>query len=370
MLDWIAASWAVVSLFSGVPAARAPLARAEPGGVGASARDGAALARCLAAACLANERLIHTLQYRSTLVFVSGPHPQRRESVEWLDERGRWRSEVTVHTFDGAQGAYAVSKRAILAFDGEQMTTADHGRRSGLVREYQGEMYTWMAVDHAMGWRLDRAGHVRIGELLLDAKDLTLSGYSADGRPILVATVVLRPLVAQIEVELDPERGFAPCRIVVRDRALRVAYDRYVVERMVQLDGVWLPAQIYKESFSFSPGPDDGARLGRAIAEAGLSRESDMFDPAVQAAFGACVRAVFGTDEAPGTPMATPLRVTYEYTAVNAPIPDSVFRYVHPEDYVAFDGFLDTIKDKGSAEWRLQHPPGDVPPGPRPDLRR
>jgi hypothetical protein len=308
-------------------------------------------ARAICTAMLICDLSIRTLEYRQT-VRLDGR--VAFESHGYVDERRRWRCEMTTHFFPAPENGQA-SQTGLFLCDGVRMAVRGQDAGAWVIRADMGERYTYDCAGTLWGRWLDRVGQQRLGELLLSANDLEVSAQPGTHGPVLRGTVVLWPLVALLEVEVDPDHGFMPRRIVVRDRALHVAYYTYRADQFVQMNGCWLPTRGSLHCRFVKPFEgDQGERFRQLVAEAGLDADVDLRDPNVQRAYARIVREAFGADEAPSEQMTPDAAIEIEYLAVNREFPDDLFWFTHTADDTVFDALRDLIKQKGSDQWTPQ----------------
>lgn len=240
-------------------------------------------------------------------------------------------------------------------FDGHELYGLDPMLKSGTIRGYSGERVTEAGIDRWMGRHLHLADQ-SLAEMLVAAPDLALGGYSERGLPIITATVDMTPLLAFVEVEIDPEHGFAPRTILIRDRAMRTPYYRYTTTEFVNVAGAWLPAKGRLETRQADATAEQGMRLDAALRARGLSKTSDHRNAEVQEAFAEALREAFGVPEHPSAEMAPPIEVEVVYEQINALVDESEFRVELPEAYLVYDSLRDLVKRAGSSRWESNRP--------------
>lgn len=324
------------------------LAPAQPDG---EMDDSAELARDLVTAMLVHDASIRTLSWRQTLRLEAGtPRELPFVTDQALDERGRWSCRY-VRKLLNPEGGDPIELRGRMVFDGHEVRGYEDTRASGTIRDYAGERVGEVAVDCWLGRHVYGDAEERLGELLLRSKDLAFRGMSPGGLPIVGGTAVLKHVVAEVEVEIDPDHGFAPRNITVRDRAIRVPYWQYTTTEYVCIDGIWLPRAGRHVSRKFNPTDEEWQRFVGALRSRGLSRLSDVLDPAVQAAYLDAIREAFGATEVRSEPLVPDMVVEADFRRVNAPLDDAEFILEFPLDYAILDSFRDLIKPAGTRDW-------------------
>jgi len=333
-----------------------PRITSEPGTVPSSASIGATTpeATAYATALHIHDQSIRTLEWkqRCAIPTVDGP-PTLFESTQCFDEQGRWAWDMVI-TWAKVPEGVAPQSKGHLRFDGHVL----HGRGEDplvwSIRPAMGERFTYMGPDAFLGRWLDRVGQHRLGEMLLEARDLQLAESRRAGHPLLTATLRLHTLVALVEVELSPEHDSAPRRIWVRDRALNVPYFFFEVLEFTSVDGIWLPKRARHVARQLSPMGDKSETFGSMCKEAGLVGQIGHFDPAVQRTYQRIVMTTFGVDEAPSELIAPEQTHSFEYLAVNRPIPADRVTKEYGLNESVFDSIRDAMKDAGTMTWRPQ----------------
>lgn len=314
-------------------------------------RADAGLAGDLALALLVHDNSVRTLDWDQVVTWeAEGLGPVSYESHQFFDDLGRWGADATEHIRRG--DGSPVTIHAQRRFDGHRLMTCDIDKRSGIINEYGGERRGSEGVDCWLGRHIDVTGQKRLGELLAQSKDLALRGSSERGLPRIAATVLVYSLIAELEVEVDPEHGFAPRSITVRDRAVRVPYYRYETTSFVRVDDVWLPESGTVETRCYTPTPEQAAALKAALASRGCSKESDITKPEVQAVYAEVIPQVFGKDEASSSWLVPPKEIHATFRAVNRRIPAGLFVLDFPIDYSVLDRFNGLVKESGSTAWQ------------------
>jgi hypothetical protein len=313
------------------------------------------IARDLAQAMLVHDQSIRTMRWTQVVRVNSGrPDELLHHSRQVFDDQGRWRCEFEKALF--GPDDERVTLRGAMFHDGARLVGRDEGSESGVIRAYSGERTIEPSLDCWLGRNVDVIHGRRLGELLLAADDLELVGQTDRGLPLLAATANITPLVACLEVEVDPEHGFAPRSLTVRDGLIRVPYFRYEVIRFHSVEGVWVPVSGSLESRKFLPTPEQAHKLEEALRERNLG-PSNPHDKGVQAGYREVLLQVFGTEEAPSAELV-PL-VTMEATRIelNVPITTEELQVDHPRSFTVYDAFRDLVKRAHSDEW-VENPKG------------
>lgn len=314
------------------------------------------LARDLAQAMLVHDRSIRTLEWDQVLRLEAGtPRESPWETRQSFDERGRWACRYNEQLRRSSDGSIVVL-RGRMVFDGHAMSGTEETQESGTIEDYVGNRRTEAGIDCWLGRHVDGWGQKRLGEFLLDATDLHMEGPSSEGRPVVGATVVLNEVKAHVQVEIDPEHGFAPRSITIRDRAIGMPYWRYETTEFIEVDGIWLPCRGRHQTARFAPQPGEAERFQEALRSRGLSRQSDTLNPAVQAGYAEVLKEVFGRDEARSAPLVPPMEVEATYRNVNRPVEDAEFTLQFPVGYEVFDAFRNLVKRRDSTEWKKNGP--------------
>ncbi|HYE03025.1 MAG TPA: hypothetical protein VD963_07295 [Phycisphaerales bacterium] len=313
-------------------------------------------ARAVLTAVLISDREIRTLRWKQT--FISdrgGPREWVVESTNLVDDQRRWKC----HKHSGFVNPDTGKREVLdieLAFDGQQMFTLNHQSRGGLIREDNGDRYSSVLADRFLGRWLDRVGQQHVAEALLQAEDLALR-WDDEGRAHVTGTALLHPLVAILELTVEPRHGWRLSRIVVRDAGHRVPYSTYEVTRFVQFQDIWLPSAGTYTSRFFDPPRDELERFGKALADKGIiGRPIDFLDPGVRHKHLAALREVWHADEAPAKLLVPPFELEIEYHAINVPVNPDDFRLVFPSDYSVYDGLRDLLRDGATGRWYPQRP--------------
>lgn len=308
------------------------------------------LARDLARAMLIHDQSVRTLRWKQVVRLHAGRADELEHlSSQVFDEHGRWRCEFE-KALRGPEGERVTIKGAMY-HDGSRLVGRDDSSETGAIREYAGERRSEVALDCWLGRHLDVIHGRRLGELLLAADDLQLAGRSERGLPLIAGTANLTPLVALLEVEIDPDHGFAPRSITVRDRLILVPYFRYEVHRYRKVGDVWIPESGSLETRQYQPTPEQARQLEEALRERGLGRGSNALNAAVQAGYKEVLREVFGSLEAPSSELVP--RMTIEATKIeaNMEVTEEELLVEYPRAYMVLDAFRDLIKQARSDEW-------------------
>ncbi len=317
------------------------------------------LAKDLVRAMLLHDQSIRSLDWCQVAWLENGqPGSLRTTSRQCFDDGGRWAIDYTNYRGGDPKPGY-------FRFDGHALTAVNPTLQQATIGEDTGHRKGFCSIEAWLGRTLVAGGRARLGEVLLDASDLTLSGYSSLGCPVVSATVGLRDHITLLEVEIDPEHGFAPRAITQRDRALRVPYDRHETTTFVQVAGIWLPQCGRELTRQFSPTPEERAKFAASVAKRNLSPgEVDFFDPRVQTLYAEAVQEAFGAAEATSAPLVDPwIVVVTEYKSVNGPIPDARVQWTVDASFGVFDALLNLDKPAGSNVWRDNTPrPRASPP--------
>lgn len=202
-----------------------------------------------------------------------------------------------------------------------------------------------------MGRWVDDWGQRRLGELLLDAPDLVASGPTNDAIYTVSGTVRLPRMIALLEVEIDALHGFAPRRIVVRDRAIRVPYSVYEVTGFSLRQGVWVPTAGRLTTHKFEPSEEESERFHKALLDHHIDQDSDVSDKDVQAAYDLALTQAFGVPEAPSVMAAGPFEISVSECRVNDSMDDEHFRLDYRLDEPVFNAPQNLFMRKGSNEW-------------------
>lgn len=329
------------------PAPPDPSRPAEPG---AQRRE---FALALSRAMLMHDVSIRGMEYRQRVDLSDGG---AFVSHSLMDDQRRWWCDVTT-IFSGVPKGAPASQRGVFVCDGELMATHAEGTHVWVIRQDQGERFSYRAGGTLWGRWLDRVGQQRLGELLLSAKDLAVSSEPGAARPTVEGTVEITPLIARLVVEIDPAHGFAPSRITVRDRALNVPYYEYIIEQFAQVDGTWMPVKGRERTRYVKRLSQLGAAADRfraLVKAAGFDGPTDLFDPRVQERYREIVREAYGADEAPSEPMGPEAVYTIEYVGVNRPLPDAMFKVEFGKDDTVYDALRDRVKKPGTDAWEQQ----------------
>ena len=138
------------------------------------------------------------------------------KSDQCFDDRGRWSGTFRKSTYSPSEDRF-VEQSSRVVFDGLRLLAMDVDSKRALVTDYHGQRRAEAAPDCFLGRHVDPLGRRRLGELLLDARNLTVSPGSTPDRPRVEGTVVLDNLIAIVQVEIDPEHGLRrdPLRFVI-----------------------------------------------------------------------------------------------------------------------------------------------------------
>ncbi len=321
------------------------------------------LARDVARAMLIHDGSIRSLDWTQTIRYdVPPPTQALASSAQCFDERGRWAIDVTTRVPAGPTAAPGeeVVLRERMVCDGSRMATFDLGTTTGKLTQYTGQRRSQESVDCWLGRHLEVDAQSRLGELLLGASDLALS-FSARGLPVVSGSVLLDHAASLVEVEVDPDHGFAPRVITVRDRAILVPHDRYETDSYTEIGGIWLPERGTVEKRMFAPTPAESRLFAEAVSRRGLARTSDYSDPEIRRLYADVVQEVYGAREARSAPLAPRKWLEVTYTSLNRAIDEGRFTWSIPEEYRMLDLYIGASKSRGSNQWRSTAPnPGPV----------
>ncbi|MCC6660028.1 MAG: hypothetical protein IT437_03990 [Phycisphaerales bacterium] len=270
-------------------------------------------------------------------------------SSQGFDSTGRWYREQDEVVHPPGKPDYSLRGRC--AWDGFALTGVDDLSRTGTIQEYTGWRMPEMGPDCWFGRQFDVSSGRTLPEFLLTAPDLRMGPVSSNGLPVICATVENIQFIATVEIELDPEHGFAPRSLTYRDATIRVPYDRYEVLEFERHGDLWLPRRGRLETRYFHMTTEQSAAFREAKQRHGLTPASDARDPGVQAEYRRVLREAFGADEAPSAVMVPAIEVTWTYTNVNGAVPAQEFTVPFPEDYNVLNCFTNRVRKPGEAEW-------------------
>lgn len=306
------------------------------------------LAHRLAWAMLTHDRSIRTLRWEQTNILTPASRPPfRLESTHAIDDLGRWSFDE--HSFK--DNPDRPNTQRSFRYNGEVLDGWGGRPNHHVLSAPRGQRFTTTGVDTFLGRWLDRIGQRRLGEMLLAASDLEHTRDKITGNPVLQATVALDPLVALLEVEIDPAHDFAPSRIWVRDRALRVAYYTYEIVEWVRVDDIWLPARAKHSTRRLVPMGELGVVFGKNLEAEGIGHPADFSDPQVQRAYERVLQKTFGAVEAPSEPMSPPQELSFRYIAVNDELPEQTFAPAFAAEDAVFDGLRNRARAPGGTTW-------------------
>jgi hypothetical protein len=298
-----------------------------------------------------HEDSVRSLHWRQTATqpLAGGVGDAVYRSEQMFDESGRWFASCEDQLYDGTR---FTAVRRELRYDGRLLQTTDLTHARSVLDAYRGQRKSVWGVDCWLGWQLNTVRQTHLAEVLAEARDCELVDVHPNRNPTLAATARLDQLIAKIEVEVDPLHGYSPRRVTVRDRALGVAYFRYEVQEFVLVDSIWLPSVASFEARKIIANPKQDSALGVELARLGLSRDSDMMDPAVQKAFAQAVSAALGKPEVDSELLVAPVSIVFEYVSVNKMFESEQFEPRWTDEMGVFDHINNRIKAPGSAEWQ------------------
>ncbi len=308
-------------------------------------------ARALATAMLVHDKTIRSARWSQTIVHnASDGERYPCQSVQGFDAKGRWfcaYEDIGRLRSDGRK----VRGKGRVSSDGITVIGLDDIDKSGTVSEYRNQPSAYLGFDCWLGRHIDYQQHRRLGELLLNSKDLVV--LSSDP-PRIQGTVALAGRVSVVEVELDIDHGASPKAITVRDAALRVPLQSYQVDEFIEVAGRWLPRKASLRTRKIDIATDQMQAFQKALEREGLARYMDYSDKAVQAAYHRVVKEVFGQAEAPSSELASPITLSVEYQAINAEIAEEDFVLSIPASYSAYDSVQDLVKPRETNQWSPQ----------------
>lgn len=325
--------------------------------------DNQRFAQSLVRAMQVHDRSVRSMEWDQVLLLAVGtPGETAVRTHQAWDETGRWACDDVVELRpDGVP--VALRERTI--FDGQWVRGYEQTQRGGTIQEDSGHRVRGTGIDAWFGRHVDMHCQKTLSEYLLEADDLRFAGFSAKGLPCVEATADLMLYVALVQVEIDPDHGFAPREIVLRDRAIRLPYYRFTVLDWAFESGVWLPRVGDFETRCFKPTAEQARKFGLALAAHGLSsRTSDCHTKVVQDAYLSVLREAFDADEAASVPLEPVMRCTATNIRVNVPIDEAIFQLEFPPDYLVLDVVRERLRKPHANAWIDNGPkPGKESPG-------
>jgi|GEM_PF-5089855 len=263
-------------------------------------------AYCLAAAMLANDLNIHTIEWK--------------QRVEHYDpEANEWKLLATQEAGWSEVGAwYLTLEQAIENPDGSLAGTTRvvSGSRDGVIERtllpehangsiQPAELQRWWIPNPllALG-RMVGAGRIaRLGELVLESPDLRVTSRSPDGRySTLQGTLLTGSSVVLAEFRVDAAQSYVATSWVLRDGLSNIPIETVEVQEVSRLDGVVIPIRALRHTYKMAETVDPAllAQVEDEVRARGVDpMRRDPTRAADRAAYAAAVTKVFGPSGIP-----------------------------------------------------------------------
>lgn len=331
------------------------------------------IAHCLAVAYVEAMRLhdisiwAFEIEERCSLATAKGPSVPMFDFTRGADDRGCqyeawafWGQRESPSNGQNAdqhapESEFVLNEGGAFFTDGYKRTAFAKSARSGVVG--QDDPHTIrlpvLCLDRVLGRWVSRRQVERLGDLMLKpGSDLSMISIDAQTRVARVrATFNTGSYFAEVVVDIDPSRGYAPVRTAVFDAHILRMLEQVVIldERVV--DGVWLPTRAAMQTyFGVETAPDDARSLAfsERLSSLGIDRQSmNPEDAGVRREIRSAVRDAFGDAGFPVRPISDPhvwevLSVLSINRAINAsrimPADFSSFRFSSEFDQLNLDG--------------------------------
>ncbi|MGI9015004.1 MAG: hypothetical protein ACR2GY_12260, partial [Phycisphaerales bacterium] len=289
-----------------------------PGAVASACQDGTATvdrqdeARAVVEALLAHDRSISSIECQQEVAVrrLVAANPQGGEWDEWAVIRnGRFGEDSSGNWyFRGQNGGRSTPDGPVTLHEDAFVSDTFHtvafrpGANLYIIWEPQQHPRYFPGPFQALGRWLDTSGTKRLGELLLDADDLTIQDVDGDdGLILLRGEAMIDGVLSMLLVTVDRTRSFAP--VVIRRFDANHNYLAEVImnEAFELVEGVHVPSRGTRTLYTRAgPSPEETRGYDAALQRAAMKLKRSVDDPQV---VREAASAFWGQDGWPVTPV-------------------------------------------------------------------